>query len=64
MPLVSLRQLLGDAAERGYGLPAFNINNMEQVQAVLAAREVDSPAIVAASAGARHDRRHPSSAVA
>lgn len=54
MPLVSLRQLLDHAAEHEYGLPAFNINNMEQIQAVLgAAREVDSPAIIAASAGAR-----------
>jgi len=54
MALVSVRQLLDHAAEHEYGLPAFNINNMEQVQAVLgAAREVDSPAIIAASAGAR-----------
>ncbi len=54
MPLVSMRQLLDHAAEFGYGLPAFNVNNVEQLHAVLgAARRVDSPAIVAASAGAR-----------
>ncbi len=54
MPLVSMRQLLDHAAEFEYGLPAFNVNNMEQLHAVLgAAREVDSPAIIAASAGAR-----------
>jgi fructose-bisphosphate aldolase class II len=54
MALVSLRQLLDHAAEYGYGVPAFNINNMEQVQAILqAADETDSPAILQASAGAR-----------
>jgi fructose-bisphosphate aldolase class II len=54
MALVSLRQLLDHAAEFGYGVPAFNINNMEQVQAILqAAAETDSPAILQASAGAR-----------
>jgi len=53
MPLVSMRQLLDDAAEHAYGLPGFNVNNMEQLQAVLgAAREVDSPAIIAAWAWA------------
>ncbi len=48
------------AAEHGYGLPAFNVNNVEQLHAVLgAARSVDSPAIVAASAGARTDAGEP-----
>lgn len=37
MPLVSMRQLLDHAAENGYGLPAFNVNNLEQVQAIMAA---------------------------
>ncbi|MFL6606297.1 MAG: class II fructose-bisphosphate aldolase [Steroidobacteraceae bacterium] len=54
MALVSLRQLLDHAAEHDYGVPAFNINNMEQVQAIMqAADETDSPAILQASAGAR-----------
>ncbi len=54
MPLVSLRQLLDHAAEHGYGVPAFNVNNMEQIQSIMqAAHEVDSPVIVQASAGAR-----------
>ncbi len=54
MPLVSMRQLLDHAAENGYGLPAFNVNNLEQVQAVMAAaHEVGSPVILQASAGAR-----------
>ena len=54
MPLVSLRQLLDHAAENGYGLPAFNVNNMEQVIAIMeAASEVDAPVIMQASAGAR-----------
>ncbi|GAP37762.1 class II fructose-bisphosphate aldolase [Piscinibacter sakaiensis] len=54
MPLVSMRQLLDHAAEHGYGLPAFNVNNLEQVQAVMAAAaEVNSPVILQASAGAR-----------
>jgi fructose/tagatose bisphosphate aldolase len=52
MALVSLRQLLDHAAEHGYGVPAFNINNMEQVQAIMqAADETDSPAILQTSAG-------------
>jgi fructose-bisphosphate aldolase class II len=52
--LVSLRQLLDHAAENGYGLPAFNVNNLEQVQAVMtAADEVGAPVILQASAGAR-----------
>ncbi len=54
MALISLRQLLDHAAEHSYGLPAFNINNMEQIHSILlAANEVDSPVILQASAGAR-----------
>ncbi|MFA7349979.1 MAG: class II fructose-bisphosphate aldolase, partial [Methylotenera sp.] len=54
MALISLRQLLDHAAEHQYGLPAFNVNNMEQIHAILqAADEVDSPVILQASAGAR-----------
>ncbi|NBT79769.1 MAG: fructose-bisphosphate aldolase class II, partial [Betaproteobacteria bacterium] len=54
MPLVSMRQLLDHAAEAGYGIPAFNVNNLEQVQAIMAAAaEVDAPVIMQASAGAR-----------
>jgi fructose-bisphosphate aldolase, class II len=54
MPLVSMRQLLDHAAENGYGIPAFNVNNLEQVQAIMeAAREVGAPVIMQASAGAR-----------
>jgi fructose-bisphosphate aldolase, class II len=54
MPLVSLRQVLDDAAEHDYGVPAFNVNNLEQIQAIMeAAQETDSPVILQASAGAR-----------
>lgn len=54
MPLVSLRQLLDHAAENTYGLPAFNVNNLEQVQAIMeAASEVGAPVVMQASAGAR-----------
>lgn len=54
MALVSLRQLLDHAAEHGYGVPAFNVNNLEQIQAILqAAEETQSPVILQASAGAR-----------
>ena len=54
MALISLRQLLDHAAENGYGVPAFNVNNLEQVQAVMqAADEVGAPVILQASAGAR-----------
>ncbi len=54
MPLVSMRQLLDHAAENGYGLPAFNVNNMEQVWAIMdAANQIDAPVIMQASAGAR-----------
>ena len=49
-----MRQLLDHAAEHGYGIPAFNVNNLEQVQAVMsAAAEVGAPVILQASAGAR-----------
>jgi fructose-bisphosphate aldolase class II len=54
MALITLRQLLDHAAEHGYGVPAFNVNNLEQMQAIMeAADETDSPVIVQASAGAR-----------
>jgi fructose-bisphosphate aldolase class II len=52
--LISLRQLLDHAAEHSYGIPAFNVNNMEQIHAIMqAAQEADSPVILQASAGAR-----------
>ena len=54
MAMIALRQLLDHAAEHDYGVPAFNINNMEQIQAImLAAEATDSPVILQASAGAR-----------
>jgi fructose-bisphosphate aldolase class II len=54
MALISLRQLLDHAAEHGYGVPAFNVNNLEQVRAIMmGADEVNSPVILQASAGAR-----------
>lgn len=54
MALISLRQLLDHAAENDYGVPAFNVNNLEQVRAIMeGADEVDSPVILQASAGAR-----------
>ncbi len=54
MGLISMRQLLDHAAENGYGMPAFNVNNMEQVHAIMqAADAVDSPVIMQGSAGAR-----------
>ncbi|HFD86523.1 MAG TPA: fructose-1,6-bisphosphate aldolase, partial [Gammaproteobacteria bacterium] len=54
MALISMRQLLDHAAEHGYGMPAFNVNNMEQVHAIMqAADETDSPVIMQGSAGAR-----------
>jgi fructose-bisphosphate aldolase class II len=54
MPLVSMRELLDHAATNGYGIPAFNVNNLEQVQAVMeAAKETGAPVILQASAGAR-----------
>jgi fructose-bisphosphate aldolase, class II len=54
MAFVSLRQLLDHAADHGYGVPAFNVNNLEQIQAIMqAAEETQSPVILQASAGAR-----------
>ena len=54
MALISLRQLLDHAAENSYGVPAFNVNNLEQIQAIMqAAEETSSPVIMQASAGAR-----------
>ena len=54
MPLVSMRQVLDEAAAGGYGVGAFNVNNMEQIQAIMeAARETQFPLIIQASRGAR-----------
>ena len=54
MAIISLRQLLDHAAEHGYGVPAYNVNNMEQMHSIMeAAAETDSPVICQASAGAR-----------
>ena len=54
MPIVSMRQLLDHAAENDYGVPAFNVNNLEQMRAIMeGADATDSPVIVQASAGAR-----------
>jgi fructose-bisphosphate aldolase class II len=54
MPLVSLRQVLDEASKGGYGVGAFNVNNMEQIQAIMeAARGTKSPVIIQASRGAR-----------
>ncbi|GAB2995479.1 class II fructose-bisphosphate aldolase [Psychrosphaera aestuarii] len=54
MALISMRQLLDHAAEYGYGVPAFNVNNLEQMRAIMAAADkTNSPVIVQASAGAR-----------
>ena len=54
MALITLRQLLDHAAENNYGVPAFNVNNLEQIRAIMeGANELDSPVIVQASAGAR-----------
>ena len=54
MALISMRQMLDHAAEFGYGVPAFNVNNLEQMRAIMeAADKTDSPVIVQASAGAR-----------
>ena len=56
MALITLRQMLDHAAEYGYGVPAFNVNNLEQMRAIMmAADQTDSPVIVQASAGARRD---------
>jgi fructose-bisphosphate aldolase class II len=60
MALISLRQLLDHAAENGYGVPAFNVNNLEQVQAIMqAAEKTQSPVILQASAGARKSAGEP-----
>ena len=54
MPLCSMRQVLDEASKGGYGVGAFNVNNMEQIQSIMeAARETQSPVIVQASRGAR-----------
>ena len=54
MAMISLRQLLDHAAEHRYGVPAFNVNNLEQIQAIMqAAQKTGSPVILQASAGAR-----------
>jgi len=54
MALISMRQLLDHAAEYQYGVPAFNVNNLEQMRAIMeAAEQTDSPVMVQASAGAR-----------
>src|SRR5436305_13749372 len=54
MPLVPLRKILDHAAANDYGVAAFNVNNMEQIQAIMeAAKETDSPVIIQASRGAR-----------
>ncbi len=54
MALISMRQMLDHAAEHGYGIPAFNVNNLEQTRAIMeAAAQTDSPVILQASAGAR-----------
>ena len=53
MALITLRQMLDHAAEYGYGVPAFNVNNLEQMRAIMmAADKTDSPVIIRASAGA------------
>jgi len=55
MALVPMRLLLDHAAENGYGIPAFNVNNMEQIQSIMqAANETNSPVILQASRGARN----------
>ena len=54
MAIVPMRLLLDHAAENGYGIPAYNVNNMEQIQSIMqAAEEADSPVILQASRGAR-----------
>ncbi|MEC8501660.1 MAG: ketose-bisphosphate aldolase, partial [Pseudomonadota bacterium] len=54
MALISMRQLLDHAAENNYGVPAFNVNNLEQMRAIMeGAEQTQSPVIVQASAGAR-----------
>ena len=54
MALVPLRKVLDHAAENGYGVAAFNVNNMEQIQSIMeAAHETNSPVIIQASRGVR-----------
>ena len=54
MPFITLRQLLDHAAEHQYGVPAFNVNNLEQIRAIMTAADITkSPVIIQASAGAR-----------
>ena len=63
MAFITLRQLLDHAAEHGYGVPAFNVNNLEQIQAIMeAAEETRSPVILQASTGARKTRARPTCA--
>ncbi|MEQ8818681.1 MAG: ketose-bisphosphate aldolase [Sumerlaeia bacterium] len=53
MPIVTMRQIMEEAAKKGYGVGAFNVNNMEQIQAIMAAAEkLDAPVIIQASRGA------------
>ena len=60
MAIVSLRQILAHAADNGYGVPAFNVNNLEQIHAIMeAAQETQSPVILQASAGARQYAGEP-----
>ena len=57
MAIVPMRLMLDHAAENGYAIPAYNVNNMEQIQAIMqAANETDSPVILQASRGARRSR--------
>ena len=59
MAIISLRQLLDHAAEDNYGVPAFNVNNLEQIRAIMeGAKEVNSPVIVQASAGEENMQAH------
>ena len=54
MPLISLRQLLDHAAENNYGVPAFNVNNLEQIRAIMeGAKDLNSPVIIQVSKSAR-----------
>ena len=60
MALITLRQLLDHAAEHQFGVPAFNVNNLEQIRAIMQAADVTaSPVILQASAGARTLCRGP-----
>ena len=60
MPLVPMRLLLDHAAENNYGIAAFNVNNMEQIQAIMmAAKEIDAPVIVQAGRRSRGGNSPP-----